>query len=309
MNLYFRDGWHCRDTRVERAVPLMQQGRRVLTDHDIFTEEELTSEPILREFTIPNGFRWGAYVGFTAGSMLWGLCLRRTAKHAPFDARAVQLLGTLPDRLSEVATLSTAVGRVGLTGVTHALGLVRCAAIAVDRFGVVLDANEEAHRFFDDDLNVRCRRLTTTDREAAACLKSLMDRFLIVREHAPLLTRPIIVRRKYGGAIVIHVLPVPPAARNPFLGARALLTFAAIGERPRLDISLIGRIFGLTPAEARLAALLAQGLSLEAAAEKLGVKIQTVRNQLKAIFAKTDTNRQAQLVSLLAGFSLSRREP
>jgi DNA-binding CsgD family transcriptional regulator len=67
-----------------------------------------------------------------------------------------------------------------------------------------------------------------------------------------------------------------------------------------LDQGLLMRIFSLTPAEARLAALMVEGKSLEAAAEKLAVKRETARNQLKAIFAKTETNRQGQLVALLS---------
>ncbi|WP_238539258.1 helix-turn-helix transcriptional regulator [Pseudomonas sp. GM55] len=45
--------------------------------------------------------------------------------------------------------------------------------------------------------------------------------------------------------------------------------------------------------------LLAQQLSPEACAERLNVSINTVRSQLRALFRKTDTSRQAELVSLL----------
>jgi DNA-binding CsgD family transcriptional regulator len=58
--------------------------------------------------------------------------------------------------------------------------------------------------------------------------------------------------------------------------------------------------FDLTPAEARLAAHLASGATLQAVAERLGISKETARNQLKMVFAKTGTNRQAQLVALLA---------
>jgi DNA-binding CsgD family transcriptional regulator len=57
--------------------------------------------------------------------------------------------------------------------------------------------------------------------------------------------------------------------------------------------------YQLTPAEARLAALLAADSSLEEAAEELGLAVGTVRTRLKSIFSKTDTHRQASLVRLL----------
>ncbi|RTL93692.1 MAG: hypothetical protein EKK31_31925 [Hyphomicrobiales bacterium] len=57
--------------------------------------------------------------------------------------------------------------------------------------------------------------------------------------------------------------------------------------------------FGLTTAEARLALEIAQGVSLPAAASALQISYQTGRSQLKAIFAKLNVRRQAELVALL----------
>lgn len=58
--------------------------------------------------------------------------------------------------------------------------------------------------------------------------------------------------------------------------------------------------FRLTQAESRLAAGLAQGRTLKSLAEERQVSLNTVRSQLKAVFAKTNTRRQAELVALLA---------
>jgi DNA-binding CsgD family transcriptional regulator/PAS domain-containing protein len=57
--------------------------------------------------------------------------------------------------------------------------------------------------------------------------------------------------------------------------------------------------FELTPAEAELATLLASGLPLTRAAGRRRVSRNTARGQLKRIFAKTETNRQAELVRLI----------
>jgi len=305
-DLYFRDGWHLRDSRAERGVPLLLQGVRVFTDEDLFTHDQFKADSYLNEFYFPHGYRSAAGVAFTAGPALWALCLHRTTEEEPFDAEDARILATLPDRLTEVATLSTAVGRVALASVTNALALVHLPAVAIDRFGLVLDANDGAHQIFDDALNIRKRRLTATDCEVSAGLQTLMDRLLVTREDAPLMVQPIVMRRKGKNDIVIRALPIPSAARNPFLGARALLTFTVVGDRPHLDQGLLKRVFSLTPAEARLAILVMEGLSPEAAAEQIGIKRETARNQLKSIFAKTDTNRQAQLVALLSTLNTAR---
>lgn len=58
-------------------------------------------------------------------------------------------------------------------------------------------------------------------------------------------------------------------------------------------------VFGLTPAEAELAEILLQQGSLAGCAEKLGKSHETLRTQLKALFAKTETHNQAELIRRL----------
>lgn len=58
-------------------------------------------------------------------------------------------------------------------------------------------------------------------------------------------------------------------------------------------------LYGLSPVEARLTCLLADGMSLAQAAGKMRVREMTARSYLKQIFLKTDTNRQAELVWLM----------
>ena len=59
------------------------------------------------------------------------------------------------------------------------------------------------------------------------------------------------------------------------------------------------RPFGLTRSEARLASLVAAGIAPQEAARRLGTSPATVRSQLKAIFAKTETHPQSELAALL----------
>lgn len=122
----------------------------------------------------------------------------------------------------------------------------------------------------------------------------------VTPDFAPLSVEPFVVSRKAQRPVVVRVLPVPAAARNPFLGARALLTFTLLEPNRGPSPNLLMMAFRLSPAEARLASIIAEGTSPEQAAEQLGLARETVRNQLKAVFAKTDTHRQAELIALLA---------
>jgi DNA-binding CsgD family transcriptional regulator len=57
--------------------------------------------------------------------------------------------------------------------------------------------------------------------------------------------------------------------------------------------------FGFTPAEARLAAALAEGLTLEEFATTKGISVGTARAQLKSAMEKADVHTQAQLVGTI----------
>lgn len=57
---------------------------------------------------------------------------------------------------------------------------------------------------------------------------------------------------------------------------------------------------GLTPAETALALAVADGQSPAEYAQARGVSVNTVRSQLKSIYAKTDTRRQSQLAAMFA---------
>lgn len=62
---------------------------------------------------------------------------------------------------------------------------------------------------------------------------------------------------------------------------------------------LVRRLFGLTRMEAALALLLAEGYTLDEAAEKMDVRRNTARTHLRSIFCKTGVTRQTMLVRLL----------
>ena len=58
-------------------------------------------------------------------------------------------------------------------------------------------------------------------------------------------------------------------------------------------------VYGLTPAQTRLAALIVGGQGLVEAAGRLGVSVNTARTQLRRMFEKTGVNGQPALVRAL----------
>jgi len=114
-----------------------------------------------------------------------------------------------------------------------------------------------------------------------------------------------------GGALAIgrpsmkrpYSLLVVPLPQEGFALSQRRAAVAVFISDPEREVEtvdqLLSRIYGLTPAEARLASLLMQGKSLEVSGKALQITSNTARSSLKCIFGKTQTNRQSEMVRLL----------
>jgi DNA-binding CsgD family transcriptional regulator len=297
---YFSGGWHQRDIRAERGVPLLLAGVKAVMDQDVVSPDEMRRSACYQDNYLPNGFQWFTAVGFRAGSALWTLSVQRTPKQGQFEPADKRILSHLSDRLTQAATLSAAVGRSALIGITNALDLVSRAAIAMDRTGSVVMTNSLAEQFFGADIRVDgLRRLVVADKRAMADIQRLRDRLQRMPDDVVAPMDAIVVRRLDKPSIIIRILPIDGPARGPFLAARVLLVLSDPSQKLAPTAELLRRTYGLTTAEANLAVLIATGISVDAAAEQLGIGKQTARNQLKAVFSKIGVHRQGELVAHL----------
>jgi DNA-binding CsgD family transcriptional regulator len=95
-------------------------------------------------------------------------------------------------------------------------------------------------------------------------------------------------------------LPLPSTAAVALNGRPAAILFITDPEaEAESNESILSRIFGLTSAEARLAAWLMRGYSIQDCCDQLQVSRNTARSQLQRIFEKTNTSRQGELIRLL----------
>lgn len=97
----------------------------------------------------------------------------------------------------------------------------------------------------------------------------------------------------------LSVLIAPARRRHPDSRPSTILFVSdperAMGGRE----SILEGLYGLSRAEARLAAGLMQGKSLDETAGELGISIHTGRTHLKRVLSKTSTRRQGELIRLL----------
>lgn len=83
--------------------------------------------------------------------------------------------------------------------------------------------------------------------------------------------------------------------------ARVALYVGDLDDTGMLRPEILRAIYGLTPAEARVAVAVGRGRELSGLSNDWDVSSETLRSHLKAVFAKTGVNRQVDLVRLLAG--------
>jgi DNA-binding CsgD family transcriptional regulator/PAS domain-containing protein len=107
-----------------------------------------------------------------------------------------------------------------------------------------------------------------------------------------------------GGPSVLHVLPLRYGSLRPGLVPSATAAiFVAPSGRLTLGESVAAPLFDLSPAEARVFAQMARGVTVAEASRTLGVATSTVRFHLLSIFEKTGAQRQADLIRLAESLS------
>ena len=186
----------------------------------------------------------------------------------------------------------------GLAGLLDNSGI---GALRLDRGGRVLTANALALEILrgDEGLSDRDGVLRASLPADDGRLQRLLKRALPVFGSA---TPPAggsirIQRPRLRSRLELHVHPLN-ALQDDFGGRRAaaLVLVTDPENRPRIDPARVAALLGLTPSEARVAALLAEGRPVREIAEATGYKESYVRWLLKQVYRKQGLSGQIALV-------------
>ena len=215
------------------------------------------------------------------------------------DLRAEEerILASFTQRLIEIAAVSGA--HETASSPIAALNAMRLPAIALDQHGLVADVNAAAEAVFDQNINIKDRRLFVRNPDARTLLKNAVDQLKELPRLDSLALEPLIVPRIDKLPVIVRIWPFDGPAHQPGQEVRAILTLNALGPRPGPSAAILAKTFRLTPSEAKVACIIARGAPPDIAARELKISRETARNQLKSVFAKTDTHRQSELVALL----------
>lgn len=220
-----------------------------------------------------------------------------------FDAADSAVLRRLFPYLQNAARIAVRLARDRARAKTTA-DLARSANLGwfmLDRSGVVIEssaAGKALPRGIRILPGLQGDRLAFVERSAESTLAEILQHFA-TKADGPVRA----VRIGHDPPLHLRIAPVWPGAD----AQRAVALATLHGEARVLPdaADLLVDLFGLLPSEARLTAAIADGHSLAASADLLGLTIETARNYSKRIFAKTGTRGQPDLVRLVLANGLA----
>ncbi|KQT86138.1 helix-turn-helix transcriptional regulator [Aurantimonas sp. Leaf443] len=300
---FVEEGWAERNPRAQALFALDHAG--FVSDYDAFTEPQLQSFPLYRDFLRPVGYGWGAGSAIQApnGSTII-VSLERRYALGPMSREEVDRLDRLRPHLARAAVLAanwTTQRAVGMVDGLSAIGLPAALIAASGRLVAANPRFEERAGQIDigafDHLKV-----------ADTAAQGLLKKALAGIEGEGLAIRSLPVPAAAGNEpCVLHLLPVRRAANDLFGLASAIVVVTGLaGEMPMPDVALLRGLFDLTAAEARTGLALLGGLSIAEIARRNAISVETVRSQVRKVLAKTGAGRQAEFVARLAPLRLVR---
>jgi DNA-binding CsgD family transcriptional regulator len=176
-----------------------------------------------------------------------------------------------------------------------------CAGVIIaDNGGKVIEMNRAAESIvrLEDGLNIRngrlcARRTFETVKVAKLISGATADGKLGVAAGRMLVGRC--------DGLPAYVLTVAPLRSDMAVDHRRFAMIVVVDpERHSPSEKDLAEFFGLSPAEARLAAALLTGKTLSQIAASTGIRITTVRTQLGSILRKVGAERQSDLIRILS---------
>lgn len=234
------------------------------------------------------------------------LSVYRPNDSKPFGTGTGELIKTLTPHLHRALDLGFRFAGLHsrARGKLEALNHLGFAVAGLDQDGSIAFMNQRAERILtaNDGLTIRHQYIIAANHDDNEAFWKLIRNTIGARSKNARSPGGAATVRRPSGARGYAVTVAPGAGAPGGAGVPAAWALVFIVDpalQHELPAERIARRFGLTAAEAQLAAALAAGNSLGEYAEAAGLSMHTVRGTLKHVFAKTDTRRQAELVRLL----------
>ena len=293
------------------TTPLLQRDvGEVASTTELVSYSEYVESRFYKEWVKPQGFvdSWHASLEKSATTSVHLIFWRKGKTGIESDATRDRMRLIVP-HLRRAVQISILVdhGKAEAALFGDTLDGIAAGLFLVDANGRILHANASGHALLARGVVLRAYggKLVSNDASAEQELYRVLDAVGGEQVVTGADTVAVPLTARHGEHYVAHVLPLTSGERR-----RAGTTYAAVAavfvQKAPLDTpsphEVIGKHYKLTPMELRVLFAIVQVGGVPEAAEALGIAASTVRTHLRRLFAKTGTERQADLVKLVASY-------
>jgi DNA-binding CsgD family transcriptional regulator len=294
--------WSTRTMRqlVDRVAPISEA----------FSGVEIETTAFYTEWLKPQGLAaiWPA--GHTlvdeSGEPIGGFVVFRAEGQGPFsDAELASVNPFIPHfRRALHVHLALHGARTVQHAVAETLNRLPTGVLLLNKKREVVLRNRGADRIVSQDDGFRLDRngpCAANARENAA-LQELIADAMESQHSGPLASTGFLSISRSSGRrpFAVMVAPLLAVPASGVVSDAVVALFVTDPDAGRVsEAEVLAKLYALTHSEAEMVRLLALGMSLEEAAAKRGVSMNTARSHLKHAFATTGTSRQGELVRLV----------
>lgn len=238
----------------------------------------------------------GTVVAMPSGEVVV-FALERCRSDEPFSAEDIHELNQFYPHLARSGLLAARLGLQRAATTVQALEIVGLPAAVLNASGRVLASNNLLDTIQPLIVAKAFGKIALADEGPNGLFQLAIE---AIRSSAEPVVRSIpVAPRDETLPTVVHVIPLGRATHDVFGADVLVIATQVTASRMVPSPALLTGLFDLEPAEAKLAAALAQGKSLKDAAIERGIRYNSARTYLTRILRKTGTRQQSELVALL----------
>lgn len=280
---------------------------KVIVIDDVIPADQLLSNEYYKLCMLPHGIRHTAAFDLLCDNgQRISVRLCRPTGAPSFSAEERDLMQLLCSHIRRAVSTSTKLVQLDSERQLYAKAISGrdIGIVMLDKTGRIMRSNAAADRLFKekdgisrvhDEIHLKQGELNERLRALIQDTLAAQQRDETVPVQALAVPRP---SRKSDYELVVKTVPV-----DRYLEQRNTPHLTVFISDPATHVAISARtlitLYHLTPAEATLSILLADGKSLEDIAKASGITLNTARAHLRSVFQKTGVTQQSMLVSLV----------
>jgi len=290
---------------------LLRDVGEVASTTDIISYSEYVESRFYTEWVKPQGFvdSWQASLDKSAPTSVHLIFWRNSKNGNESDATRDRMRFIVP-HLRRAVLISNLVdhGKAEAALFGDTLDGIAAGLFLVDASGRILHANASGQALLARGMVLRAYggKLVSHDASVEQELYSVFDAVGAGQVAPGTHTVAVPLTTRHGDRYIAHVLPLTSGMRRR-AGAGYAAAAAVFVQKALLDVpppqEAIAKLYKLTPMELRVLFAIVQVGGVPEVAAMMGSSGSTIRTHLRRLFSKTGTDRQAELVKLVAGYT------